>query len=78
MGGSAVSFVTDNLVNPASSSIFYDISVLFITISIWFFLEARKLKISYWWLYIVIGLVIGISFAFPLFLIHRNYKLRDL
>jgi len=77
-GGGFVSFVTQNHVNPASSSIFYDILFLFITITIWMGFEAFRLKIKYWWMYIFIGLFIGVSFSFPVFLIHRNIKLKNI
>gem|GEM_PF-4440476 len=78
MGGTLESFFKQNLVNPASASIFYDISLLFISISIWFYIESKRVGIKYWWAYIFIGLIIGISFSFPLFLIHRNHKLDSL
>ena len=75
VGGSLSSFVSDNVVNPASASIFYDISFLFLSSSVWFYAESKRLGIRYWWSYVLIGLFIGISFSFPVFLIHRNYKL---
>ncbi len=75
-GGSFYTFITHNFVNPASSSIFMDISLLFLTISIWIFFESKKLEIKYWWFYILSGLFIGISISFPIFLVHRNLKSR--
>ena len=77
IGGTIATFITDNLVNPASASIFYDISFLFLSICVWFYVEGTKIGIKVWWLYILVGLVIGISFSFPLFLVHRNYKLKN-
>ncbi|MDA8793128.1 DUF2834 domain-containing protein [Bacteriovoracaceae bacterium] len=77
IGGDLKLFVANNLINPASASIFFDISFLFVSISVWFYMEGKKLDIKLWWVYIITGLIIGISISFPLFLIHRNIKLKE-
>ncbi len=75
-GGDLYAFISNNVLNPASASIFYDISFLFLSISIWMYFESKELKIKYWWGYVIVSLCIGISFSFPIFLIHRNRKLK--
>lgn len=76
-GGGLVNFITNNFTNPASSSISVDLTFLFLSLSIWICVESKKLNIGIWWLYILSGLVIGISFSFPIFLIHRNLRLKN-
>jgi hypothetical protein len=36
--------------------------------------EANKLEMKNWWLYILASLVVGLSFALPLFLYFRERK----
>jgi len=38
--------------------------------------EAARLRVPYWWLYIVAMLIIGLSFAFPLFLYVRETRIQ--
>jgi heme/copper-type cytochrome/quinol oxidase subunit 2 len=37
--------------------------------------EARKLRVSFVWLYVILGFAIAISVTFPLFLIARERRL---
>lgn len=71
MGGSVVSFIEDGFKSPASSSISIDLCFLFLSLSFWMYFEGERLQIKKWWIYPIIGLLMGISFSFPLFLIHR-------
>jgi hypothetical protein len=43
----------------------------------WFFMftEANRLKMKNWWLYVVATLLVGLSFALPLFFYFRERKL---
>ncbi|MEO6260596.1 MAG: DUF2834 domain-containing protein [Thermoanaerobaculia bacterium] len=70
--GSNLRFWQDTLANPASRSLTID--VLFLTLSaiIWMLLEARRLSMRGAWIYVFLGLLVGISAAFPAFLIHRE------
>ena len=40
----------------------------------WSFREARRLEMGRWWAYVAANLLIGLSFAFPLFLYVREGK----
>jgi hypothetical protein len=51
--------------------------LLISVIVFWFFMftEARKLEMKYPWLYLLATLLVGLSFALPLFLYFRERKL---
>jgi len=70
--GATLHFWQETLVNPASRSITVDILFLGLAVIIWMLLEARRLSMRWTWLYILAGLFIAISAAFPAFLIHRE------
>jgi hypothetical protein len=65
-------FWHETLVNPASRSITVDILLLSLAVIVWMLLEARRLSMKGVWLYVLAGLFIAISAAFPAFLIHRE------
>ena len=73
--GTTIHFWKETLVNPASQFITVDILFLALTVIVWAVLEARRLGMWGVWLYVVLGLFIAISFAIPLFLIHRERTL---
>jgi hypothetical protein len=68
-------FWQDVLVNESSRFITIDILFLSLAVVLWMVLEARRLTIPGVWAYVVFGVLIGISLAVPLFLIHREIKL---
>ena len=74
LGGNAA-FWLDTLANPASRSITIDLFFLFLAVFIWMILEARRLRMRGVWLYLVFGLLIAVSVAVPIFLIHRERTL---
>jgi hypothetical protein len=67
-----IKFWKDTLVSNSSRFITIDILFLSLAACTWMLLEANKLKIRNAWIYIIVGLFIGISFAFPLFLMRRE------
>lgn len=69
-------FWLDTLANPASRSITVDVTFLFVALSIWMFLEARRLGMRGAWLYVVFGVLVAISVTFPLFLLNRERALQ--
>lgn len=73
--GTNVHFWQETLVNPASRSITVDILFLGLAAIVWMLLEARRLSMRWVWLYVLAGLFIAISAAFPAFLIHREQVL---
>jgi cbb3-type cytochrome oxidase subunit 3 len=68
-------FWGETLVNPATRSITIDILFLSLAAIIWMLLEARRLSMRGVWIYVVLGVFVAISFAFPAFLIHRERTL---
>lgn len=70
-----VQFWKDTLLHPASRFITLDILFLCTPVMTWMLMEARRLGIRWPWAYIVFGIVIAISSAFPLFMYARERKL---
>lgn len=70
--GANVHFWGETLVNPASRSITIDILFLSLAAIIWMLLEARRLSLRGVWIYVLLGVFVAISAAFPAFLIHRE------
>jgi Terpene cyclase DEP1 len=60
---------------PASRTIACDIVFFFLAAGVFMVIEARKRGIRFVWAYIVAGILIDISVAFPLFLIARELKM---
>ncbi len=71
-------FFTDFLagveVTPASRSVACDILYFFLAAAIFMVVEARRHGIRFVWAYILAGMLIDISVAFPLFLIARELR----
>lgn len=63
------------LVNRPAISITVDIFLFALAAFIWMLFESRRLGIRWVWLYLLVGIVIAISFAFPIFLIARERRL---
>ena len=68
-------FWRDVLVNESTRFLTVDILYLSFAAIIWMVLEARWLGIRWVWAYVIGGLLIAISAAVPLFLVHRELKL---
>ena len=77
-GFSLILFVAENYVNNASASISNDILVVVVTFLIWSFIEARRLSMSYWWIYAVLTFSIAIAFALLLFLLNRERRIAEI
>lgn len=60
-------------------STFFAIDLILSTVVFWIFMasEAAKLQMNNSWLYILASLVVGLSFALPLFLYFRERKLQS-
>lgn len=71
-------FWQDVLVNESSRFITIDTLFLSLSIVVWMTLEANRLKIPGLWLYVLFGLLVAISLAVPLFMIHRERRLAAL
>lgn len=68
-------FLRDLWLTAASRSITIDISLFFLSASVWMMSEARRLGMRWAGLYILFGFIIAISVTFPLFLIARERAL---
>jgi len=77
-GFSLVTFMADNYVNPASAAITNDILVVVVVFLVWSFIEARRLSMAYWWVYVVLTFTIAIAFALPLFLLNRERRIAEI
>jgi hypothetical protein len=73
--GGTVKFWRDVLINESSRFITVDMLFLGLAVILWMVLEARRLEIPGVWLYIAFGVLIAISLAVPLFMIHRELRL---
>ena len=56
-------FIAENYVNNASASIANDILVVAAVFVIWSFVEARRLAMRHWWVYVVLTFFVAIAFA---------------
>jgi hypothetical protein len=73
-----VVFWQRTLVNESSRFITADTLFLALAVTVLMVLEARRLEIPGVWVYVVFGLLIAISAAVPLFMIHRERRLAAL
>jgi len=73
-------FWKDSLVTPAGVFLVVDLFVLGTAVFVWMFGECRRLGIAPWmaWVYLLGSLLIGISCFVPLFMAHRQRRLRAL
>ena len=76
--GGNILFWKEAVATPASTFLVVDMVVLAAAVFILMFAEGRRLGIGAGWLwgYLVASMVIGISFAIPVFLAHRQRRIR--
>lgn len=76
--GANINFWKETFATPASTFIVVDIFVLGAAVLIWMFGECRRLGIAagWAWLYFLGSAFVGISIFVPLFLAHRQRRLR--
>ncbi|MBU0537878.1 MAG: DUF2834 domain-containing protein [Gammaproteobacteria bacterium] len=72
-----VKFWNDALFNANPAGKFLTIDILFLAFvcNVWMFIEGRRLGVKYIYLYVIGGVVIAISVAFPLFMAARELRL---
>jgi len=69
-------FWSDAFATPVSSSLAWDIIIVFAMGFVFVLAESRRLKMKYWpVLYFVLGNVIAAAFIFPLFMFFRERRL---
>lgn len=68
-------FVQDAYANAAAASLTNDLFAIATAATIFIFIEGRRLKMRFVWLYILLSPLIAISVTFPLFLLARHIKI---
>jgi len=73
-----VLFWKETVAMPASTFLVVDILVLAAAVFVLMFAEGRRLRLGAGWLwgYFLASLLVGISFAVPIFLAHRQRRIR--
>ena len=63
--------------NDVSTFFAVDLVISIIVFWIYMIVEANRLQMKNWWLYILASLIVGLSFALPLFLYFREHQLEN-
>lgn len=71
-----VGFFRLGFANPASSSLTVDLIVAFVAFAVWVVPEASRLGMRRGWIYPLLGFFVAFAFAYPLFLLLRERRLR--
>ena len=76
--GNLTDFLRAGFANPAVASVTVDIIIASVVFLIWMVMEARRLRMRHWWVYIILTFSVAFACAFPLFLMMRQRRLRQL
>ena len=68
-------FVAASYANPYVGTLTNDLNFAFLTFLVWMVIEARRLAMAHWWIYIVVAFTVAFAVAFPLFLMMRERRL---
>jgi len=68
-------FVNESSANLAAKSVSLDLFIATVAGSTWMYAESKRLDISFVGLYVLLGVLVSFSCAFPLFLFVRETKL---
>jgi len=73
-----IEFVRQAIENDVAAFLTGDLVVS--SVVFWFFIynEVKKYKIKLWWMSLLGNFLIGLSFAFPLFLLLRHIRLEEI
>jgi hypothetical protein len=74
-GAGGGQYIPDLKVTASSRSFTVDIGFFLLAAAGFMVSEARKLKVGFVWLYLILGFAIAISVTFPLFMIAREMRL---
>ncbi|MEX2253252.1 MAG: DUF2834 domain-containing protein [Thermoleophilaceae bacterium] len=61
--------------NAAAAAVLADATVSSIVFWVWMSREAPRVGVRSWWTFVVANLLVGLSFALPLFLYYRERRL---
>ena len=64
--------------NRISTDFAFDLAISSIVFWVFVFVEGKRINLKFPWLYVVLNLVIGLSFALPLFLWMRTRIIGDI
>ncbi|MEM7015762.1 MAG: DUF2834 domain-containing protein [Pseudomonadota bacterium] len=71
--GTAINlFIQALFANSVSTAFAADLIIASIAFIVWSYQESQQRQIRYWPLFVIANLTIGLSFALPLFLWHRD------
>lgn len=70
--------IAGGFVTPLSSSLTSDFLIGTTPVLIWMVVEARRLGMRHWWVYVVLTFLIAFAFACPLFLFMRERRFQTL
>lgn len=74
-GGTVSGFLTEGYANHVAASLINDLWFLLAAVFVFMLVDARRNRVRYVWLYIVLSFATAISVMFPLYLIARERKL---
>lgn len=78
-GGFSLSdFIQKAYINNASSSLTNDVLVIWGAFIVWSYIEARRLSMARWWVYILLTATVAVAFAVPVFLLMRERRLAQM
>lgn len=76
--GGTLGFIRAAYANHAAASIANDLVFFGLAAFVFMAVEARRLKIRFVWVYMLLSLLIAIAVVFPLFLVARQFKLGEM
>ncbi|RZI85586.1 MAG: DUF2834 domain-containing protein [Rubrivivax sp.] len=76
--GGLMGFLRLAYANPAAASLANDLFLFGFAATLFMLLEAKRLRIRFVWVYVVLSVTVAISVFFPLFLIARQKRLAEL
>jgi hypothetical protein len=68
-------FIRLGFANPVNASLSADLLIGSTACLAWMIIEARRLKMRHWWIYIVLFYNVAFAFGYPLFLFMRERKM---
>ncbi|QZA07762.1 DUF2834 domain-containing protein [Mycolicibacter heraklionensis] len=77
-GGGPLDFFAACFANHAVSSMTIDLTLVSVAALVAMVVEARRIGLKYLWVYVLLGFVVDISVAVPLFVIARERRLAQL
>jgi len=74
-GNTLRTYMSDNKLNAASASVWYDVIIVYIASVFFFYFESKRIGVTFWWLYWILSTTVAIAFGLPLYLLMRERHL---